>query len=126
MAANAPGTNQSATAGVKNAVRCHDALRLRLRLVFALDGCHPGRPYRHADPQLKASLQLQFAHRARYGRDTLTADGPMNYFDGPTRVSLGGLGMTQLWAVPASAPRFDSVTPASTAAFSANAELYLR
>ena len=42
------------------------------------------------------------------------------------RVSLGGLGMTQLWAVPASAPRFDSVTPASTAAFSANAELYLR
>ncbi len=127
---------------------------------------------------LKATLRLEYANRARYGRDTLTSDGPMKYFDEPTRaaigpkvrrtgsdldgkidydvpgtlagnwfsehlpvaksglgggttgllklsfardvyqpdlqrVSMGGLGMTGLWAVPASAPRFDSVTPAS-------------
>jgi hypothetical protein len=126
---------------------------------------------------LKLSMQLPFANPARYGRDTLSADSPMKYFDAPVRaaliarqqragdpdgrinydvagtlagnwfdeslpvsesglggdergklkisfardvyqpsrqrISMGGLGMTNLWAVPSGARQFSSVTPAS-------------
>jgi hypothetical protein len=128
---------------------------------------------------LRSTLRLNFVNPARYGRDTLTADGPVQYFDEPLRsalaakvlrtggeidgridydvdgtlagnwfaedlpvaesgrgdamyygvrklafardvfspqqqrVSIGGLGLTGLYGVPADAPDFAAVTPAS-------------
>lgn len=128
---------------------------------------------------LRSTLRLNFVNPLRYGRDTLTADGPVQYFDEPLRsaiaakvlrtggeldgridydvdgtlsgnwfaedlpvaesgrggemfygirklafardvfspqqqrVSIGGLGLTGLYGVPADAPDFASVTPAS-------------
>jgi len=128
---------------------------------------------------LRSTLRLNFVNPLRYGRDTLTSDGPVQYFDEPVRsaiiakvkrtggeidgridydvdgtlsgnwfaedlpvevsgrggeeyygvrklafardvfsperqrISIGGLGFTGLWAVPATSPDFTSVTPAS-------------
>jgi hypothetical protein len=128
---------------------------------------------------LRSTLSLAFVNPLRYGRDTLTSDGPMQYFDEPIRsaleakvrrtggdkegrlnydvagtlsgnwyaedlpvaesgrsgeeyygvrklsfardvfsperprVSIGGLGLTGLYAVPDDAPDFASVTPGS-------------
>ena len=127
---------------------------------------------------LRSTLQLHFANPLRYSRDTLTADGPLKYFDEPVRsalaakvlraggeidgridydvegtlsgnwyaedlpvadsgrggemyygvrklsfardvhapdrprISIGGLGMTGLWATADSDPDFTEVTPA--------------
>jgi hypothetical protein len=128
---------------------------------------------------LRASLDLGFVNPARYGRDHLTADGPLKYFAEPVRsalyakvrrsgseldgriaydvagtlagnwfaedlpveisgrggdqaigmrkltfgrdvfspqyprISIGGLGATGLYAVPANTPEFSTITPAS-------------
>ena len=37
---------------------------------------------------LRSTLQLNFVNPLRYGRDTLTADGPLKYFDEPVRSAL--------------------------------------
>lgn len=37
---------------------------------------------------LRSTLRLAFVNPLRYGTDTLTADGPMQYFDGPVRAPL--------------------------------------
>ena len=37
---------------------------------------------------LRSTLVLNFVNRARYGRDTLTSDSPMQYFDEPVRSAL--------------------------------------
>lgn len=37
---------------------------------------------------LRSTLQLGFVNPLRYGRDTLTSDGPMQYFDEPIRSAL--------------------------------------
>lgn len=128
---------------------------------------------------LRSTLQLSFVNPLRYGRDTLTSDGPLQYFDEPIRsllqakvrraggdfngridydvagtlagnwfaedlpvsesgrgaemyygvrklsfardvfspdrqrISIGGLGLTGLYGVPADAAEFSSITPGS-------------
>lgn len=128
---------------------------------------------------LRSTLRLDFVNPLRYGRDTVTSDSPLQYFDEPVRsalyakvkrsgaekngqlnydvagtlagnwyaedlpvaesgrggemyygvrklsfardvfspdrqrVSIGGLGFTGLWGVPADAPQFSAITPAT-------------
>ena len=84
---------------------------------------------------LRSTLRIAFANPARYGPDTYTSDGPMQYFDEPIRSALEAkvrrIGSDKQGQLTYDVVGLPSLVPAAAAGeaprtFSSRAELYVR